>query len=80
MAVEIASRVDEINHQEIENSKKEYLASKERLKILIKRQDNLYEDYSKGLIDEDDFRRLKEKMREEVLTLKGKLENDYLKV
>lgn len=80
MAVEIASRIDELNRNDIENSKKDYLASKERLEGLIKRQDQLYEDYSKGLIDEEDFRRLKVKARDEVQSLKAKLENDYSKV
>ncbi len=80
MAVEVAQRIDEMSAQEIEEYKKEYFASKERLEMLVRRQDGLYDDYAKGLIDEEDFRRLKEKMKDEAHVVKSKLENDYLKV
>ena len=43
-------------------------------------QDQLYDDFTKQLIDEDDYRRLKIKTKEEIQTLKMKLENDYLAV
>ena len=42
------------------------------------KQDQLYDDYTKQLIDEDDFRRLKSKAKDEIHVLKNKLENDYL--
>ncbi len=37
----------------------------------------LYDDYTRQLVDEDDYRRLKSKTKDEIHLLKGKLENGY---
>ena len=70
----------QFNEQERENLGAAELLhgqTKQRLEALIQKQDGLYEDMTKGLIDEEDFRRLKGKLREEILGLRLKLENNY---
>jgi hypothetical protein len=76
-AEDLSARIDELNRDEAERSKMQYFEMKERAEALVRKQDQLYEDYTKQLIDEDDFRRLKEKTKGEILIINGKLENDY---
>lgn len=80
MAEEIAEKISELNREEAEKSKQQYFETKAKLELLIQKNDQLYEDFTKGLIDEEDFKRLKNKTREHIQVLKAKLENDYKKV
>ncbi len=77
LANEVATRIDELSFNEAERAKQQYMANKERLELLLRKQDQLYDDYTKQLIDEDDFRRLKAKTKDEIHLLKNTLENDY---
>lgn len=77
VAEDLAETVHERDFEEAEKLRQQYAEHKERLESLLKKQDQLYDDYSKGLVDEDDYRRLKAKTKDEVQLLKAKLENDY---
>jgi hypothetical protein len=78
MTNEIAAKVSELNRDDAERAKRVYAEDKERLEVLVRKQDQLYDDYTKQLVDEDDYRRLKAKTKDEIHLLKGRLENDYL--
>ncbi len=80
VAQTVTARIHEINRAEVERSKQLHVENKQRFEALVKKQDQLYDDFTKQLIDEDDYRRLKVKTKEEVQSLKMKLENDYLSV
>lgn len=73
----IALKVNEQERGKEEAMKRQYWEAKEKLESLTVRQDRLYEDMTKGLIDEEDFRRMKEKFREEIRGEKAKMENNY---
>lgn len=80
LAVEISMHMERISREEVERHRAEYEQGKARIAALAEKQDKLYEDYSSGLIDEEDFKRLREKSRTEAFALKSKMENDYSKV
>jgi site-specific DNA recombinase len=77
VAEDLAEKFHEREFEEAEKLRQQYLEHKERLESLLKKQDQLYDDFAKGLVDEDDYRRLKAKTKDEVQLLKAKLENDY---
>ncbi len=77
VADQIALQFNEQERQSLENSRKEFEESRQKMEILIRKQDQFYEDMVRGLIDEDDYRRMKVKNKEEIGILKMKLENNY---
>ncbi len=79
LAADIAFTINENEERRIEEFRQEHRQAKETLETLFKKQDQLYGDMSRGLIDEEDYRRLREKLKEEIQTLRSKLENNYEK-
>lgn len=77
VAEDLAEKVHERDFEEAEKLRQQYAENKERLESLLKKHDQLYDDFSKGLVEEDDYRRLKTKAKDEIQLLKAKLENDY---
>lgn len=75
----VALRVNEQELQAQEGMRRQHREAKERLDALLSKQDRLYEDMTKGLIDEEDHRRMREKIRGDIQALKLKLENNYEK-
>ncbi len=72
VAEDLAEKVHERDFEEAEKLRQQYAEHKVRLESLLKKQDQLYDDFSKGLVDEDDYRRLKAKTKDEVQLLKAK--------
>ncbi len=77
VANNIVIQYDEHERESFEAAKLQHQEAASKLESLIKKQDQLYEDMTRDLIDEDDFRRLKAKLREEIQSLRLKLENNY---
>jgi len=77
VAEDLAEKVHKRDFEKAEKLRQQYAENKERLESLLKKQDQLFDDFSKGLVDDDDYRRLKVKTKDEVQLLKAKLENDY---
>lgn len=77
VAKTIAARMFEMNQESAAKAKQQHDENKQRLEAMIRKADQLYDDYAKQLIDEDDYRRLKAKSKDEMQVLRRKLENDY---
>jgi hypothetical protein len=77
VAEELAEKVHARDFEDAENLRHQYTENKKRLESLLKKQDQLCDDFSKGSVDEDDCRRLKAKAKDEVQLLKAKSESDY---
>ena len=73
----ISDKIFEMNQKDAAQAKQQHDENKERLDTMIRKQDQLYDDYTKQLIDEDDYRRLRSKSKDEIQVLRKKLENDY---
>lgn len=73
----VTLQLSEQDRQSYEESKRQYFETKEKLEGLLKRQDRLYEDMTKGLIDESDMRRMREGIKNEIQSCRSKLENDF---
>ncbi len=53
VAEQIALQFNEQERQNLDNSRKEFEKNRQKLEILIRKQDQFYEDMVRGLIDED---------------------------
>ena len=70
-------QLSERDHKVQQDFKKTHEEIKRALELLIIKQSEIYDDMKKGLIDEEDFKLLKDKTKEEIQILKMKLENNY---